>query len=138
MSESGIKSEQDAAALDSVLNGLITAWNAGDLEAYAAPFTDDAVYVTFFGGKLIGPQGIADGHRQVFAGPYRGSKLLNRQASYRFLRPDVVAAVQDGGVALANSDGPDSRNTLTYVFVKNDGEWKIASFHNARVSDPRG
>ncbi|HEV3359534.1 MAG TPA: SgcJ/EcaC family oxidoreductase [Pseudonocardiaceae bacterium] len=130
----------DVAALDALLRGLIDAWNAGDLEAYARPFTDDAVYVTYFGRKLMGREGIAEGHRRVFAGAYRGSRLLNAQASYRFLRPDVVVAVQDGGVETAPGASPedDQRNTLTYVLVKDDGEWEIASFHNARVSNPEG
>ena len=130
----------DVAALDALLRGLIDAWNAGDLEAYARPFTDDAVYVTYFGRKLMGREGIAEGHRRVFAGAYRGSRLLNAQASYRFLRPDVVVAVQDGGVETAPGASPedDQRSTLTYVLVKDDGEWEIASFHNARVSNPQG
>jgi uncharacterized protein (TIGR02246 family) len=91
----------ELAALDATLSKLVAAWNAGDLEAYARPFTDDAVYVTYFGRKLIGRGGIAEGHRRVFASAYRGSRLLNQQASYRFLRPDVVVAVQDGGVETA-------------------------------------
>jgi uncharacterized protein (TIGR02246 family) len=130
----------DVAALDALLRGLVDAWNDGDLEAYARPFTDDAVYVTYFGRKLMGREGIAEGHRRVFAGAYRGSRLLNTQASYRFLRPDVVVAVQDGGVETAPGASPedDQRNTLTYVLVKNEGEWEIASFHNARVSNPEG
>jgi hypothetical protein len=85
----------EVAALDATLSKLVAAWNAGDLEAYARPFTDDAVYVTYFGRKLIGRGGIAEGHRRVFASAYR-----------------------------------------TYVLVKDDGEWRIASFHNARVSNP--
>ncbi|MDT7566881.1 MAG: hypothetical protein QOG76_5505 [Pseudonocardiales bacterium] len=130
----------EVALLDATLSKLVAAWNAGDLEAYARPFTDDAVYVTYFGRKLIGRGGIAEGHRRVFASAYRGSRLLNQQASYRFLRPDVVVAVQDGGVETAPGASPDEdrRNTLTYVLVKDDGEWRIASFHNARVSNPAG
>lgn len=139
----GTSSDSDAAevaALDACLRELVVAWDAGDLDAYARPFTDDAVYVTYFGGKLIGREGIVEGHRRVFAGLYSGSRLLNQPASYRFLRPDVVVAIQDGGVATAQGDNPGvvSRNTLTYVFVKDDGDWRIASFHNARVSDPSG
>ena len=139
--EHGTSSEPDAAdvaALDARLRGLVDAWNAGDLEAYARPFTDDAVYVTYFGRKLIGRAGIIEGHRRVFDGAYRGSRLLNSRASYRFLRPDVVVAVQDGGVETVPgaSAEQDRRNTLTYVLVKNDSEWQIASFHNARVSSP--
>ena len=141
VSENGKPSEPDAAdvaAVDARLAELVAAWNAGDLEAYARPFTDDAVYVTYFGRKLIGREGIIEGHRRVFAGAYRGSRLLNQQAAYRFVRPDVVIAVQDGGVETEPGASPeeDRRNTLTYVLVKDDGEWRIASFHNARVSDP--
>jgi uncharacterized protein (TIGR02246 family) len=139
--EQGISSAPDSAdvaAIDARLQGLVDAWNAGDLEAYARPFTDDAVYVTYFGRKLIGREGIVEGHRRVFDGAYRGSRLLNSRASYRFLRPDVVVAVQDGGVETGPgaSSEKDWRNTLTYVLVKNDSEWEIASFHNARVSNP--
>ena len=80
-----------------------------------------------------------EGHRRVFAGAYRGSSLVTNRPHYRFLRPDVAVAVQEGGVATDGGDTADrDRNsTLTYVFVRDDGEWKIASFQNTRVADPR-
>jgi uncharacterized protein (TIGR02246 family) len=128
----------DVAALDALLTELITAWNAGDLDAYTRPFTEDAAYITYFGRLLTGREEIAEGHRRVFAGAYRNSTLLGSPPRYRFLHPDVAVAVQQGGVATWSDGITDEqrRSTLSYVFVRNGGEWKIASFHNTRVSQP--
>lgn len=125
-------------AIQAVLQELTDAWNAGDAEAYARLFTEDADYVTFFGMNFPGRATIESSHRALFEGPLRGVKLTGGgEAKIRFLRPDVAVAVVGGGSSLAGEAAPDPgrASTVTFVMVEDDG-WRIASFQNTRVSDP--
>jgi len=127
-------------AIHDVLSRLTDAWNAGDAEAYARLFTEDADYVTFFGVNFPGRVTIESAHRALFEGPLRGSKLIGGGdgAKVRFLRPDVAVAVVGGGSSLTGeaATDPGRASTLTFVLVKDDEDWRIASFQNTRVSDP--
>ena len=129
----------DNAVLD-VLARLTEAWNNGDATAYARLFTEDADYVTYFGLNLPGRDQIESAHRALFEGPLRGVKLTGtpEPPKVRFVRPDVAIAVVGGGSSLsgnAESD-PDRASTVTFVLVREEDGWRIASFQNTRVSDP--
>jgi uncharacterized protein (TIGR02246 family) len=127
------------AAIQAVLHGLTEAWNAGDAEAYARLFTEDADYVTFFGVNFPGRATIESSHRALFEGPLRGVKLTSGGAAkIRFLRPDVAVAVVGGGSSLTGeaATDPGRASTVTFVLVEGDDGWRIASFQNTRVSDP--
>src|SRR5882757_1781358 len=78
---------------------MVDAWNAGDATAYAAAFTEDADYITFFGMNLPGRAAIESTHRMLFEGMLKGSKLVTGDVppKIRFLRPDVAVVVAGGG-----------------------------------------
>jgi uncharacterized protein (TIGR02246 family) len=119
-----------------VLNDVVEAWNAGDATAYGRLFTEDAIYVTFFGLTMPGRKAIEEGHRALFDGPLKGSKLAGGgKPGVRFVRPDVAVVLSGGGRSVNGESGPAS--TVTYVLVKDDADWLITSFQNTRVSDPR-
>ncbi|MEV6906521.1 SgcJ/EcaC family oxidoreductase [Amycolatopsis sp. NPDC051071] len=122
-----------------VLGKLVDAWNDGDATAYAAQFTEDADYVTFFGMNMPGRAIIESAHRSLFEGLLKGSKLTGGggDAKVRFIRPDVAIVVSGGGSSLAGGKPePGRESTLTYVLVKESDGWRVASFQNTRVSDP--
>ncbi len=127
--------EDREAAVRAVLSGIADAWNAGDATAYAALFTEDADYVTFFGLNMPGRHAIEAGHRALFDGPLKGSKLTGsaEPPKIRFVRPDVAIAVVGGG-STVSGDEPDPRraSTLTYVLVRDPDAWRITSFQNTR------
>ncbi|SDY13289.1 conserved hypothetical protein [Amycolatopsis xylanica] len=128
---------EEKAVLE-VLAALVAAWNEGDAAAYGRLFTEDADYVTFFGMNMPGREAIEASHRALFEGPLKGLKLGGGtgEVKVRFVRPDVAIVVAGGGSSL---DGADFRaSTVTYVLVRDNGEWRIASFQNTRVSDPAG
>ncbi|QRP48371.1 SgcJ/EcaC family oxidoreductase [Amycolatopsis sp. FDAARGOS 1241] len=123
-----------------VLGRLADAWNSGDAAAYAEVFTEDADYVTFFGLNLPGRERIESSHRALFEGPLRGSKLGGfGEASVRFPREDVAIVVSGGGSALDGGDAvaQGRGSTVTFVLVRETAGWRITSFQNTRVSDPR-
>lgn len=123
-------------AILKVLDGLAAAWNAGDAAAYARPFVEDADYVTFFGLNMAGRQAIEDGHRVVFEGALKGSKIGygTEPPKVRFVRPDVAIVVVGGGSSVSGAETPDEgrESTLTYVLVRENDGWRIASFQNTR------
>jgi uncharacterized protein (TIGR02246 family) len=126
-----------------VLGRLTDAWNSGDAAAYGRLFTEDADYVTFFGLNLPGREAIEGAHRALFEGPLKGSKLTGSAggaAKVRFVRPDVAVAVVGGGSSLSGAAVADEgrESTVSFVLVREGGEWLITAFQNTRVSDPRG
>ncbi|MEU8633452.1 SgcJ/EcaC family oxidoreductase [Amycolatopsis sp. NPDC048633] len=126
-----------------VLGRLTEAWNSADAAAYGRLFTEDADYVTFFGLNFPGREAIESSHRALFEGPLKGSKLtgqLGASAKVRFVRPDVAVAVVGGGSSVTGADTADEgrESTVSFVLVREDGEWLITAFQNTRVSDPRG
>jgi uncharacterized protein (TIGR02246 family) len=124
----------DKAAVLEVLSGLVDAWNAGDATAYARFFTEDADYVTFFGLNTPGRAAIESGHRALFEGPLRGSRLTGggEPPKVRFVRDDVAIVVAGGGSSLDGEPDPDRASTVTYVLVREPDAWRVASFQNTR------
>ncbi|GAA3969734.1 SgcJ/EcaC family oxidoreductase [Actinomadura viridis] len=124
------------SSVDELLDALVTTWNAGDATAYADLFVEDADYITFFGQNMAGRTAIETGHRALFEGPLKGSRLTSGETApkIRFLRPDVAIIVTAGG-----APGDDTQQSvITLTAVRNQGRWRFASFQNTRVTLPPG
>jgi uncharacterized protein (TIGR02246 family) len=122
-------------AVLAVLDDLTEAWNAGDAAAFAANFTEDADYITFFGANTPGREAIESTHHALFTGPLKGSRLTGagEPPKIRFPRPDVAIAVLGGGSTVAgDTPDPTRASTVTYVLVRDDGRWRVTSFQNTR------
>jgi uncharacterized protein (TIGR02246 family) len=125
-----------------LLAALTDAWNAGDATTYAGLFTEDADYVTFFGHHSEGRRAIEEGHRALFEGPLKGSRLVSpasaaERVKIRPLGPGVVLVVVTGGSALPGGAPDPSRDSImTLTAVTDGGRWRFASFHNTRISAP--
>jgi len=100
-------------------------WADGDGEAFASVFREDVDFVTVRGEELFGRRAVAAGHAQLFAGPYRNSKLT---AGISLIRPlaDGISLVH-----VTSSIAPAGITTHAQaVVVRHDGGWEIAAFHN--------
>jgi uncharacterized protein (TIGR02246 family) len=109
------------------------AW--ADTDAYGATFTEDADYLTFYGGRMRGRRGIEDGHRGLFEGVLKGSRLWAAVDGVVFPAPDVALVHSRGGVLKGKRTRPSARalSVQTYVMVRGgDGQWLIRSFQNTR------
>lgn len=125
----------DHTAIRDVLTRLSDAWNNGDAAAYAALFTEDADYITFFGHHTEGRQAIEDSHRSLFAGPLKGSKMTAAGiVKIRFLSPDAALIITTGGTSLEGEDKPDpGRNSIvSFTAVRTPDGWRLSSFQNTR------
>ena len=81
---------EDRAAFERIASLLEAAWNAGDGEAFAAPFANDADFVTIRGEHFRGRPAIGAGHAAIFKTIYAGSTNHLSVEAARLLRPDVA------------------------------------------------
>jgi uncharacterized protein (TIGR02246 family) len=125
----------DRAALDLIVRRLEAAWNAGDGEAFAAPFAEDADFVTIRGEHFSGQAGISAGHAAIFRTIYAGSANHMTVEAARLLRPDVALVRVYSGLEVPQ--GPlagTHRARFTLLLTREQGGWKIAILHNTLVA----
>ena len=125
----------DEAAIRSLYERMMDGWNKGSGNDFAAPFTDDADFVGFDGTHLKGRQEIALFHQQLFDKFIKGSRLVGKIRSIRFLTHYIIVMVAVGGTVMAGkSDIEPERNSVhTLVAIKHDGKWHFTAFQNSRA-----
>jgi uncharacterized protein (TIGR02246 family) len=128
-------SDADRKAILDVLARLYQAWEAGDAEAFAAGYTEDA--------SVIQP-GVYEKDREeiraniaaAFAGPLKGSRAASHPVNVRFLAGDTAIVVSEDGILFPGQDAVAKERLVraTWVLVRRDGGWRIASYHNSPAS----
>ncbi|WP_336214042.1 SgcJ/EcaC family oxidoreductase [Nonomuraea sp. LPB2021202275-12-8] len=127
-------SEDMSQEIRHLLDGVHKTWNAGDATGYAALFTEDADYITYFGLLVKGRQAIGDLHRDLFKMPI---KLDGPgEPSVRFLSDTVALMIATGGSVVEGRRDPARDSVLTYTAVRTPEGWRLSSFQNTRVSRP--
>jgi uncharacterized protein (TIGR02246 family) len=131
----------DEMAVRKIIQDQVTAWNKGDAEAYSQRFATDGTFTNILGMFYTGPEAFRERHDQIFKGVFRGTTKQEDIVSIKFWRPDVaiVETLQtvSGIQKFFPGTTPDAkgrlRTRLLQVMVKDDGEWKIAVYHNVDV-----
>lgn len=123
----------DETAVRAVFDRLTRAWAGGDAAAFAAEFTENADYVTWFGGYYRGRADIEAVHVPVFEKWQKGTRLDGDIVSVRFPTPDV-ALVHGLGAVVKGKRRRTARNTKVnlFVMVREGADWRIAAFHNTK------
>lgn len=126
----------DEAAIRNLYQQLVDGWNAASGDAFAAPFEEDGDLVGFDGTHFKGRQEIALFHQHLFDMFLKGSRLVGKVRSVRFLASDVAVMHTVGGTVMAGqSDLEPERNSVqTLVAVKRNGKWSLAAFQNTRAT----
>lgn len=134
----------DEAPIRAIIAEQVRAWNAGDARAFSASFAEDGSFTNIRGTVFYGHRAFEDRHAEIFRGFFKGSKLAMSASRIRFIRPDV--AIVDVATELSGLQGRTPpgvkaradgriRTRLQEVFVKDQGRWQIASYHNVDVKD---
>ena len=129
----------DEEGVKAIAPAWAEAWNAGDMDAVAALYAEDADYVNFFGDTFKGVTAIQAAFAETHSAAYEGSKIEIETVAVSFITPDV--AVTDSTWKLTGI--PDGAPPLptegqsTAVAVKQGDTWKITA-HRARVPQPSG
>jgi uncharacterized protein (TIGR02246 family) len=128
-------SDTDRQAIRDVLADLYKAWAAGDADAFVADYTEDATVVQP-GVYKKDREEIRTTMAAAFAGPLSGTRATDRPSSIRFLTDDTAIVVSEGGIIFPGQDAVASEGLIraTWVLVRRDGGWRIASYHNSPVS----
>ncbi|HEX2471171.1 MAG TPA: SgcJ/EcaC family oxidoreductase [Nitrososphaera sp.] len=131
-----LSSAADEAAIRAIYQQLIDGWNAGSGDAFAAPFEEDGDLVGFDGTHFKGRQQIAPFHQHLFDIFLKGSRLVGKVRSVRFLTSDVAVMHAVGGTVMAGQTDldPERNSVQTLVAVKRKGKWSLAAFQNTRAT----
>jgi uncharacterized protein (TIGR02246 family) len=121
----------DTAAVCSVYQGLLAAWNRRDARAFADLFDEDGHVVGFDGSSMHGPGEIATELGGIFA-HHQTAAYVSKVRDVRFLAPDVVILRAVAGmVPPGKTDINPAVNAIqTMVAARHDGTWRIASYQN--------
>ena len=126
----------DERALHKMVYQLESAWNAGDGDAFAALFAEDADVIHILGGYYSGRETIRAGHRMIFGTIYKGSNIRYSVEKIKFLRPDIAIVFLRQHLELAeNSVVPEVDARPTIVAENINGKWRIVALQNTRISD---
>lgn len=125
--------DRDSGVRD-VLHDVYAAWKANDAEAFAARFAEHATSVlpgTYSQGKDEIRAYMAAG----FAGPLKGSTVIDEVKSVRFVGDTAAVVISESGVLMAGEDGvPASRLVrATWVLAERDGQWSVEAYHNSPI-----
>ncbi len=114
-----------------IVGRLEQAWNAGDGDAFSAPFAEDADFVTVRGEFFRTRASIAQGHRLIFSTIYKGS--VNRIELLRARAIGGGLIVAHARAMLSVPTGPlagEHRAVMSMLLAQVDGGWEIETFHN--------
>jgi uncharacterized protein (TIGR02246 family) len=121
---------------------LVDAFNDKDADAFAGLFTEDAEFVNIFGGRMRGRDGIAAGHRQVFATALTGSTLTMDELDVLPIGDDVAVChlrwTRGRTPEATEATLPPGAGIFTLVGRRAEDGWLLAAATNVAAAAPRG
>ena len=116
----------------SVIQAVYDAWADNDADAFAALYTEDATVVQP-GIHQKSNDDIRTTMAAGFAGPLKGSRVLDKPQSIRLLGSDAAIVITEGGVLMAGQTElpPERLVRATWVLTKRDGQWYVAAYQNS-------
>jgi uncharacterized protein (TIGR02246 family) len=129
----GFTKGEEGAVLSVPLRARAT-WDRNDADAFAQIFIENGSMLVG-DTQLKGREEIRSYIAEAFAGPYRGSRLVEEPDLIQRVSDDVAVAVTHGGVIPpgATELPPDRVARATYVTVKRDGEWQLVSYQSSPI-----
>lgn len=115
----------DEAAIKALNEAFIQAFNAGDADALAAQYAEDARSVATDGTALVGRAAIRDRFAQRFA-DVPGWTVTLETESLHF--PTDGVAIEEGAALATPPEGSGEpvRASHVIVYARKDGQWKVA------------
>jgi uncharacterized protein (TIGR02246 family) len=121
-----VESADEQAIFDEI-EGFTTVWNAGDAQAAAAFFTEDAVRVGAFGDTQHGRTEIAGALDRLLHQGMPGASVKQERGTIRMLTPDL--AVWQGGIEITPPAGLALKGHVVQVMKKVAGRWLVLEAH---------
>jgi len=134
------ESPHDPAALIRILDDEGAAWAKGDADAFASHVRDDVVFTNIVGMFSVGKVPFVAQHKNIFATIYKESTVRQFVQNISFVRSDTaivdtIAKVVNFHEVPTGASAVDGAlyTRLEQVMVKENGTWKVASFHNVPI-----
>ena len=128
----------DEDAINNVIVEMTEGFNRHDAEAATRMYKADADFVSVRGEMGFGRDAAEKGLRRIFETRAKMATLKTEDVKIRFIRSDVALAhVTNELSGLVAPDGqslPSHQELSLRVFVKDDGVWRVASFHNTMLN----
>ena len=130
----------DEAAVCALYEQLMKGWNRGSGAEFAAAFAEDGDLVAFDGTRFRGRVGISTSHQELFDRWMKGTRLVGRIESVRFLGSDVAVMHAAGSTVMRGKTkpSPERDSIQTLVAERRNGEWRLAAFQNTRMRPING
>jgi uncharacterized protein (TIGR02246 family) len=123
-------------ALHTLVYQLESAWNAGDDDAFAGLFAEDADLIHILGGYYSGRSAIRAGHRMIFGTIYKGSSVHYSVEKIKFLRPEIALVFLRQHLEFAEGTAVEELDARpTILAEKIDDKWRIVALQNTRISE---
>jgi uncharacterized protein (TIGR02246 family) len=124
--------DNPAESVLNVIGAVYDAWAANDADAFVALYTEDATVVQP-GVHKKNKDDIRTTMAAGFAGPLKGSRVLDEPQNVRFLGSDVAVVITEGGVLMAGQAELPSERLVraTWVLTRQDGKWYVAAYQNS-------
>jgi uncharacterized protein (TIGR02246 family) len=126
------------AAIRKIILDMTDGFNTHDGKAAARMYTQDARLVTVRGEAMNGQAEIEKGLTSILTTRAKNAAQHTLDVTTRFIRPDVALAYVTNELSgLVAPDGhalPAHQELSLRVFVKNDGLWQVAAFHNTMIA----
>ena len=118
----------DDAGLIQLLQSTAVAWNSGDLDAFVAPYADDATYMTATGP--IGKDAIKARYAsKYFTGGKPDQQVRFDQIDVRRLGADI--ALMTGRFTLTGGGKDDRSGWFSLVWKRTASGWRILHDHSS-------
>ena len=125
---------QDETAIRAIFASLSAAWTNADAQSWGNQFTDDADFTAWMGAYVKGRETVTREHKKLFETLYKDTKQRIEVRSVRFFASDVAVVHADASVVKKEEEFPAAAQTVPVaVLTKNNGQWRIAVFHNTKV-----
>jgi uncharacterized protein (TIGR02246 family) len=133
LSDDDARLDEARRAVDAFVAELQAGVDARDAEVFNAHFADDVLWGTPFGDTVLGYDTLHDVHRRML--PRRVGGASSRYDTVRVSAPapDVAVAqvrrvaMDDDGTPVPDTDPATFSEMTTFVLVRRDGEWWLAS-----------
>lgn len=132
----------DEAKIRALQRQQAEAWNAHDIDAYAALFTPDTNLVNVLGWHWRGRAELKQKLGRAFGSVFARSQLAIGDVSVDFLKPDVAVAhvrwTMTGALSPTGSGGnAPEQGIQIQVLVRSGGTWRVADFQNTNTVPER-
>ena len=120
-----------------IIAEMTEGFNAHNGYAASRMYLPNARFVSVRGEMMEGQAAIEKGLTSIFKTRAGNATLRTLDVAIRFLRPDVALAHvtnELSGLVSPDGDQLSSHQEISLrVFIKEDGRWQLAAFHNTMI-----